>query len=38
MSSNGLLEEWEERPIKCKEKEGSNRHCTQEIEKGKARV
>jgi hypothetical protein len=38
MSSNGSLEEWEERSIKCKEKEGSSWHRTQEIEKGTARI
>jgi hypothetical protein len=38
MSSNGFLEEWKERSIKCKEKEGSSWHRTQEIEKGKARI
>jgi hypothetical protein len=38
MSSNGFLEEWEERSIKCKEEERRSRHCTQEIEKGKARI
>jgi hypothetical protein len=38
MPSNGSLEEWKERSIKCKEKEGSSRHRTQEIEEGKARI
>jgi hypothetical protein len=38
VSSNGLLKEWEERSIKCKEEEGSSRNRTQKVEKGRARV
>jgi hypothetical protein len=38
MSSDGLLEDWEKGSIECKEKEGSSRHRTQEVEKRRAGI
>jgi hypothetical protein len=32
LSSDGLLEDWEKGSIERKEKEGANRHLTQEVE------